>query len=344
MTIIAETDFFKPLTLTTAVNALKPAEALVYDALFAPHGRMIDSETLLFDVLTGSEGILPNIKTHAPATVTDKTGRRAVVMTAPRIAEKRQILAADLLRVRSFASLSPMLMMERVNVELQDMVNDIYRTLEYWSCGALRGKILDVDGTTVLVDFGLPNTHDLTLTGTDKWTDAASDPIDQLETWKQTIHEDSAGVISEWRAYCGYRVMNTLIRNSQVMDKMKYTAGTQVAISGDIPQLAGVNFFRHSGSFLDASKTRRHYIDPNEVILVGLGPDTVECQSAPIVDEEGVAGIGSTAPDPQGQPRLQRLFSRSWREEDPAARWIKVEARTLPILRRPTSVMRVTVQ
>ncbi|MBF0426659.1 MAG: major capsid protein [Magnetococcales bacterium] len=342
--IVLETDLFKPVALTTAVNAFKPAESLVYSDLFAPRLHTADSETLLFDVLTGSEGILPNIRNHAPATVNDKTGRRAITMTAPRVAEKRQILTADLLRVRSYGSIATMMMMDRINYELRDMTNDVFRTLEYWSCGALRGKILDVDGTTTLIDFNVPDTHNLTLTSTDKWSDADSDPIGNLESWKQTVQEDTAGVINEWRCYCGFRVMNALLKNPSVQDKFKYTAGTQMAVSGDIPQLAGVTMLRHGGSFLDSNKVRRHYIDPDEIILVGLGNDTVDCMAAPIVDEDAQQGIGNIIVDTEGKFQPQVFYAKSWKEEDPSARWIKIEARVLPILRRPTSVLHAKVQ
>jgi hypothetical protein len=46
-------------------------------------------------------------------------------------------------------------------------------------------------GLKFTVNYGIPSTHDLTLTGTDKWDDENSNPIEDIFDAKQTLKEDA---------------------------------------------------------------------------------------------------------------------------------------------------------
>lgn len=334
-------NLFSIRSLTTAVNEIKTAESRVFDRLFRGKAHMEVSSRLAFDVISGSEGILNNISVAAPAVVTKKTGRRVVTLEAPRVASKRFIATSDLGDVRAYGSqVRVELMADRIATEQLDMRNVMDRTLEFWAVNALKGKIYDADLSTVLVDYGLDAGHAKTLAGGDLWSaGSTSDPLANLREWKLLIEDDSAAAITGWLAFCGYEVMDALIKHPDVVENLKTQRGVQLLETGRVEIVAGVEFQEYNGSFVDDGGTRRRFVDPKQVILVGLCADLTDCPYAPIVDDEASGGVGNV--DQNGRGVL--FFSKSWQEKDPSGRWIKSETRPLPVLQRPGAVVVATV-
>lgn len=331
-------------TLTAAINAMKAPSRKVYNRLFAPREHMEMSDRLAFDIITGNETILGNISVTAPATVTDKTTRKTVTMTAPRLAQKRFISTADLNAVRQFGKqMMVELMKNRIATEQKDMRGIIDRTLEFWAVNALKGQILDADLSTVLVDYNVDATHEPVLTASGDWeavwTDTTNaDPIRKIRAWQRLIEDDCGATITSWLAYIGYEVMDALLAHQSIRDLLKRDKGSQIAENGRIERLAEVEIEEYNGSFLDLTGTRRRFIGSDEFLLIGICDDLVDCPYAPVVDDDAPNGVGNITSRGQGQ----LFFSKSWKEKDPSGRWIKAEARPLPVLQRPGAVVKAT--
>ena len=332
-------NLFKIRTLTAAVNAIKAPMRRVYNRLFAGYENMQPSDRLAFDVISGSETLLGNISVSAPATVDDKTGRKTVTLTAPRIANKRFVSTAELNSYRSFGEAGVEMMKTRIAREQKDMRGKHDRTLEFWAVNALKGVIYDADMTTVLVDYNVAAGHTPTLTGTDLFTDAASNPIAKIRSWKQLIEDDCGTSIDSWLAYLGSGVMDALISHEKVKDFLKHDSGSKVAENGIIERLAGVDLDEYNGSYLDSAKVRQRYISNDEFLLIGICDELVDVPYAPVVDDAAPGGVGNVGEG--GQPAM--FFSKSWTKEDPSGRWIKCESRPLPVLKRPGAVVNATV-
>ncbi len=338
-------NLFKIRALTAAINAMKAPGRRIYNRLFAPREHMEMSDRLAFDIITGSEGILGNISVDAAATVTSKTGRKTVTMTAPRLAQKRFIATADLNAVRRFGDqMAVELMKNRIATEQKDMRGIMDRTLEFWAVNALKGQILDSDLATVLVDYNVDPTHAPTLTASGDWeavwTDTTnSDPIRKIREWKRLIEDDCAAAITSWVAWLGWEVMDALIAHQAVRDLLKVDKGSQIAENGRIQRLVEVEFEEYNGSFLDEDGNRQRFIDSDEFLLVGICDDVVDCPYAPVVDDEAPNGVGNITAKGQGL----LYFSKSWPEKDPSGRWVKAETRPLPVLQRPDAVVNATV-
>jgi len=308
----------------------------VYDRLFRAKEHLEPTDKLAFEIISGSEGILKAISIYAPATVTEKTNRKAITMTAPRLSQKRFIHTAELNALRGYGEkVAYELMQTRIAREQKDMRGIMDRTLEFWAVNSLKGKILDADLTTVLVDYNIPASHKPTLTGTDLWTDAASDPVAKIRAFKKLIEDDSGANITGWVAFLGSDVMDALLEHQKVRELLKYDKGSQMAESGRIERLAEVELVEYIGSFVDENGTRHRFIDPDEFLLVGICDDLTDVPFAPVVDDAAPGGVGNV--DQNGNGVL--FFSKSWKEEDPSGRWIKVEARPLPVLQRPGAVV-----
>lgn len=333
-------DLFKIRVLTTAVNAMKNAPRKIYDRIFAGKEHLEPTDRLAVDVISGSEGILKNISVYAPAQVRDRTNRKTITMTAPRIAEKRFIPTADLNAMRAFGGqISVEMMKNRIAREQRDMRGETDRTLEFWAANALKGQILDADLTTVLVDYNLDASHAPVLTGADLWTDAASNPIARIRALKQLINDDAGATITGWLAFLGSGVMDALLAHDMVRDFLRYDRGSQIAESGRITRLAGVELIEDDESFVDDTGTRHRFIEDDEFLLIGECDQLVDVPYAPIVDSAAPGGVGNV--DTNGGGVL--FFSKSWKKEDPDGRWVKIETRPLPALQRPGAVVDATV-
>lgn len=333
-------NLFRTRVLTAAVNEMRTPQTKIYDRFFRPKERFSPTDAIAFDIIYGSERILSNLKTTAAAQVTDKTYRKTVTMEAPRLATKRSVSAAELNRLRGYGAMAPELLKDRIAREQMDMVGEIDRTKEFWAANAIKGKIYDADVTTVLVDYNLDSTHNITLTSTDLWTDFTnSDPINRLRLWKKLIEDDSGAVITGWMAYMGYEVMDALLGHTKIRDLLKYNAGVQIAETGRITKLVDVEMEEYNGSYVNGSGTRTRFIASDEIVLIGMCQDITDCQYAPVMDLESGQGVGNVTAAGVPQP----FFSKSWTEPDPSVTWIKAETRPLPVLQRPGAVIRATV-
>ena len=76
--------------------------------------------------------------------------------------------------------------------------------------------------------------------------------------------------------------------------------------------------------------------------MIGLCDDLVDMPFAPVVDDDAPNGVGNVTYDQSGNPVPALFFSKSWKIQDPSGRWVKVESRPLPVLKRPGAVITAT--
>lgn len=322
--------------LTTAINEMVTPGMKVYDRLFRGKEHLEPSDRLAFEIISGSEKVLKSVNIYAPATVTDKTGRRVVTLEAPRLPQKRFVHAAELNALRAYGEQIGLEMMEtRIAREQKDMRGIMDRTLEFWAVNALKGKIYDADMETVLVDYGFDESHNVVLTGNNLWSNAESDPVTRLRSWKRLIEKDAYASITGWVAFMNGNVGDSLLKNTKVRELLRYGKGTSMAENGTIERLSQVELIEYNDTFLDEKGNRHYFIPEGYFLLVGLCEELVDVPYAPVVDDDAPGGVGNIGPDGQGV----LYFSKSWKEKDPSGRWIKAETRPLPVLQRPGAVI-----
>jgi hypothetical protein len=298
------------------------------------HGEPTDR--LGFEIITGSEKVLKNLAINAPAEVRDKTDRKIITMSAPRLSQKRLIHTYELNAMRALGEVQGLETLQRkIAIEQDDMRSEFDRTIEFWCSRALRGQIYDSDLTTILVDFAMDATHQPTLLATERWSETTSTPIKDIREWKRLVELDSGHAITGWTAWVGYHTMDALVKHADIKGLLQYQQGPQLLGTGQVLYIAGVTIREYNSTFLDNTDTRRYFIEPNDFILVGEGRDVFDFPFAKVVDEEAPGAVGNP-----GAPEF--YFSKSWVEKDPSGRWIKVEGRPLPVVRRPDAIVRAT--
>jgi len=325
---------FKPTVLTEAINRLHPVKTTICDRIFAAK-KFLVSGAFMWEIRSGSRKTLKNLRPGEAAQITANVGRSVVTCQGTRFSPKRQILASDMADMRKFGEAQATeLLADRINTELTDMRYEIDRTREFMAARALAGQVIDQDGT-VLVDYGFAQAQKPVLAGKAKWTDSESDPIKNIRAWRKWIAQN-IGEVDTFHAFCGSDAMDALLKNTTAVALLKNQAGREIAEEGRVTRLGGVNIEEILGGYVDTNDVFQDFIPATAFVLVGLSPSAAGEIFAPAIDLADPSGVGS------GKV-AQMFFSKSWEDDDPSARWIKAEARPLPVLYKPECVVYATV-
>ncbi|AXF86648.1 hypothetical protein DTO96_102403 [Ephemeroptericola cinctiostellae] len=181
-------DNFHLTTLTQAINNVAvPSKFLSGLGLFEE--SPIDTTTVAVEIQDGEIVLVANKPRGADGTAVGGSLRGApIILTASHLPATADILADVIQNIREFGTGSALESLQtKVDEKLKYLRKSIDATLEYHRWGALNGKVLDADGTTVLRDlfnvFGLTRPSDITINfgaaDVDKQFMTATDVVDE---------------------------------------------------------------------------------------------------------------------------------------------------------------------
>ena len=215
---IFNNDAFSLTSLTATINEqpVKPGR-LGELGLFEESG--ITTLTAVVESKNGELRLLPTAERGAPATQATGQKRKVRSFVVPHIPHDSTIMAAEVTGVRAFGSEDTLQGVQSVvNDRIAQMNANHEVTLEHLRIGALKGKILDADGTSVIYDlyseFGVSQqTHNFKLTT--ETTDV------RIETVKARRKVDSALGAQPYRglrAVCGADFFDGLVGHKDVKE------------------------------------------------------------------------------------------------------------------------------
>jgi len=274
-------DEFKWRAMTSAINQIKAAASLVKDLIFRESNPQ-PSEYIDVDVVIGGRKIAPFVSPIQGGIVVEKMGREMRSIRAPRIRLKKPFSAHELLTTRApgagfyttGGSDAQAYRRKKVAQELNDLKNNrIANTLEWMCCQALTG-ILSYEGENISfqVDYKMPSSHKITLTGTDLWSDTTdSDPIKNLDEWSNLII--NALGFGPDLMIIGTNVANALRKHEDIrklLDNRRENLGqlTWKATSNFIGNLNGIDIYRYGSKYDDLNDTEQNFWNPNYIALV----------------------------------------------------------------------------
>lgn len=208
---------FNSLSLTAAINKLpyKPGR-LGAMGLF----RRVPITTLaaLVEEQHGKLALVPNKPRGEQTTLGSRAAREARYIACTHLPLNDQILADDVQNVRAFGSeTATETVAELVNNRLESMRQNIEVTIEYHRIGAVRGIVLDADGTTEIYD--LFDEFDITENVVDfDFTAGAQDMKTKSLEVIRTI-EDALGAspYDHIHAICGKDFFDSLVSHESVV-------------------------------------------------------------------------------------------------------------------------------
>jgi hypothetical protein len=321
-------DAFSEVSLAAAIEKLPYVPArLGRMGLFADKG--IATTTA---VIEESEGTLQLLRSKdrrgGDSNAADVAKRKARSFAIPHFPQISRIAAEDIQGVRLFGSTDQLQTARSVvNDRLQQQKQNAEAMLEWLRVGAIRGVILDGDGSTTL--FNLFTEFSVTQIEQDMTLGTASTAVGSLVQATVRLIEDALGntTYDHIHAFCGDSFWDKFISHPEVMYAFQYWQQNQLAredMRGGFPY-KGVIWENYRGKVGSTS-----YVPTADCRLVPVGvPDLFHVYYAPANTMQAANTIG--------QPWYASIAV------DPHDRWAEVFGQTnaLAMCTRPRTLARL---
>lgn len=287
---VFQADAFSTTSLTAAINEAPHVPSRLGElGLFDAEGITTTSVTVEKDGNT--VGLVSAQPRGSDPEVVSSDKRRMVPFSAVHLPQRSSIMADEVQNVRAFGSEdSEQAMQTLVNGRVAKMRRYLDATLEWQRVGAVRGKILDADGTTELLD--IHDRFDLSQVSVNMALDTATtDMKGKCLTVLEHI-EDELGALpfANVRVLCGKTFWAKLIAHSKVKDTYDNSRDAAWLRQDPRDQLSfgGMVFERYRGKVGSQA-----YIPDGEAYAMPEGvPDLFIARFAPADYNEAVNTIG----------------------------------------------------
>jgi len=234
-----------------------------------------------------------------------------------------KVYADEVQNIREFGSATALQTVEAlVNQRLATLVSAHEVTLEYHRMNALRGILLDADGSTLynlFTEFGVTQqTKDFVFTTT------TTDVRGAIVAAKRLAEDELGGaVVTGWRGFCSQGWFDSFIGHGKVEESYKYQEGQM--LRSDLRngfQFADVVWEEYRGSVAKPGSVgggSATFVDTNCAYLVPIVDQSTPMlitRFSPADYEETVNTIGlpryaKQVPDPSGLNKYRRLNTQS---------------------------------
>lgn len=241
-------DIFTIGKLTAAINDLVyQPRRLGEMGLFQEEG--ITTTSVLVEREGDTLALVPSAERGAPGTPIDGDKRKGVTFNAVHLPTTATILAAEAQNTREFGTEDALQGVEAlVNKRLAKMARFLEVTHEYQRIGAVKGQVLDSDGSTVLFDlftaFDMSQgTKAMVLgTATTKVQVKCLEVLEMIETALDGAMFDGVSVL------CGSTFWGNLIGHELVAEAYKYQSSLKLREDGrEAFDFGGLSFERYRG-------------------------------------------------------------------------------------------------
>lgn len=271
-------DAFSLTSLTAAINDIDHVPGRAGELVFAGLGEGVNTLTVSIEQKGEALSLIQTSLRGAPAPKETQDKRKLFPISIPQIKLEDTIGAHQVQGVRQMGNPNELIGVQTVvNQQMAKMVSRHDLTLEYHRLGALRGIILDADGSTLVnlfTTFGVsqPATIDFSaLLDSSEGVTAAravcAEVIRDMKRNAKTVIPASGRV---W-AFCGDNFFDALIENESIKDVYK---GYEVAerrlgdsYVGGVFEFGGIYFENYTGT--DDNSTVA--IDPDEAQFFWTG-------------------------------------------------------------------------
>lgn len=330
---IFKSDAFGLQTLTDAILKLPHQPTRIFElGLFRSGG--ITTTSVVLEEKDGQLSLIATSPRGGPGSVIGRNPRTARAFVVPHLERESTIYADEVQGVRLFGSENQAEAVQTVvNERLMELrkMHDV--TLEYHRIGAIKGNILDADGTTVLfnlfTEFNVvQQTHDFV------FSVPATDVRNQSVAAARKVEAELGGVpYRNLRAFCSAGFFDALVAHETVKDAFRYQEGR--VLGQDLRyvgfQFGGIIWEEYRGSVIGSDGLAKPFIPANEAVLFPEGPDIYRTHFAPADFIETVNTIGLP------------LYAKTVIDEQ-LQRWAKVHTQSNPLslCLRPRAVIKLT--
>jgi hypothetical protein len=322
---VFRTDAFSTVSLTAAINKVPHRPGRIGKlGLFRSKG--ITTTTVVVEEKDGQLTLITTSPRGGPGSQLVRDARRARSFVVPHLERDAKVQADEVQGVRAFGS-------EDATQAVQTLINERLETLramhevthEYLRVGALKGLILDGDGSTIynlFTEFGV--------TQQSVEIDFASASMDFrmecVQAKRLVENELGAEPISGFRCFCGDDFYDNMLEHDSVKESLKYQESRQLRedLRGGF-EYGGIVFENYRGT-VNGTK----FFADDEAYVVPEGTNIFQMSYAPADFIETVNTMGLP------------LYAKMVEDKD-LNRWqrIHTQSNPLPLCLRPRGVVKL---
>jgi hypothetical protein len=323
-------DLFNTRSMTAAVEERRAPKTFLLNTFFS-RVEVHDTQEVDIDVIRNKRRLAPFVNPLSEGKLVEHAGYATRTLRPAYIKPKMVTTAADLLQraigQSIYSSQTPaQRAASRLTQELADLEDMIIRREEWMAAQALfTGSVSVVgEGLNAVIDFGYSGSHDVTLTGTAVWDNAASDPIADIRAWKSIVAQDSGLIPTD--AILGTAARDALLTNDVILDQLDRTHQQTLQVNMTqnglpdgvtyIGRIEGLDLWTYEEWYLDDSNVEQPMV-PTKAVLLGSRRADARMHYGAIMDLDSLAAV--------------KRFPKSWTTNDPSARWVMLQSAPLPV-------------
>lgn len=337
-------DLFTTNVLTAIVQDLRVPQTGLLDKYFT--GSIVeDSEEIHFDVDTNPRRIAPFVSPLVAGQVVRSRGFQTATFKPAYVKDKRVFTPnRSIKRVMGEkmggGQYTPeQRMMILVAQDLEDQLKMVRRRMEWMAAQALYGGAITVVGDnypSVTVDFGRAAGHSVTLTGGNRWGQAGIKPLDNLQTWSDTMVKNTGVAITDvvmtvdaWLLFRADADVKTRLDRWRGNSTMQQDAHSREGLQfqGMVDNFA---IYTYSSWYIDIATGTETAMLPANTVL-GLANGFVE----------GVQHYGAILD--HDALRAMEYFVKSFLDNDPSTRYLLMQSAPLTVPYRVNATFRATI-
>lgn len=330
---------FSMVSLTVGINKIPNMFGRVSQLGLMPFVP-VATTTVAVEEVNGVLNLLPTKERGAPSTLGETAKRKVRTFPIPHIPHDDTVMPEDVQNLRAFGSENALEAQSTFMAQkLATMRNKHAITLEHLRMGALKGIILDHDGSTLFnlyTEFGItPKTVDFVLD-----TDS-TDVLLKCHEVKRHIELNLKGeVMTGFHALCSPEYFDALVTHPKVEAAYNRWRDSELLrgefAGGDVRRgfpFGGITWEEYLGQAFDVDGTTvRKFIAVNEAHVFPLGTsETFRTYLAPADFNETSNTLGMELYAKQ-EPRK---FERGWD--------LHTQSNPLPMCHRPEVLVKVTI-
>ncbi len=331
---------YETRTLLQALEQIPTPKTFLRDTFFGAV-KTFDTKHVDIDIVKGKRKIAAYVNPLSEGKVVEDDGFETKSFIPPYLKEKKSIKPQELFNRPAGTTIyapgdDPAARAQKELGNKLSTLNDRFTRREEVQAAELMntGKVtVTGEGLDAVVDFGMPAAHQVTLAGTDLWTDSASDPLEDLITWCLMLAQASGFLPT--KTVLGIDVYKALRKNTnftKALDNRRIITGqiNPQDLPNGVSYLGSIN---ESGVDLDLYTYAEWYVDPvtsNEMPMVPadklwLGnPNTGNKRLYGAIEDLDAGGLAAV-----------ERFPKSWVVPDPSVRWLLLQSAPLVGMLQP---------
>lgn len=327
-------DLFEPRTMLAALEERFPPKMFLRDTFF--NGQSPEtwpSQHIDIDVFKGARRVAPYVHPMAEGKVVERAGFQARTYTPPYIKPKMVTTAQNFLtrgigeNIYGSSDGPEQRAQAQLGKDLAELEDMILRRQETQAAELLEtGKVtITGDGVSDLIDFAMSASHIVTLSGTDLWDNASSQPLAKLRALKRIVAKDS-GLVPDV-CVMGENAIDAFLANANVKDQLD-TRRIDLGIIDPRELAEGVTYYgRIKDVSLDLYTYEEYYIHPTTTVLTNMVPAKKIFLGS--TRARTSTNYGAIQDLDAGSNFVVPMFPKSWRTKDPSAQWLLLQSAPL---------------